>query len=173
MNISVSYRSCFCCYRLESQVDAQSHGAWRGGLGIVHSLHERTVGIGEFGVESEVVGQAEQVLSCRKDGSTLNEVPDGLVPGIAQGDVTQFDISCILYPSVAESIVAHAVVVAHTRHVGVLSLHEPAAVDRRSLVGKVLRRLRYPPHRIVGIVAESIGEGEVEGEVPVFEPCEE
>ena len=112
-------------------------------------------------------------MSGDKDCAALNEIPYRFVPGITQGDIAQLDIAGILNPSVAEDVVADTVIVSDARHVCVLSFHQPSAVDRRSLVGEIHRGLRDSSDCIVGIIAESIGESEIEREITIFESCEE
>ena len=159
-------------FDLESEVDTQSDRARRRSLGIVNALHECTVGIRELRVYPQVFGDAEEVLPRDEDSAPLDEVPKRLVPIITECDIAQLDVTGILYPSVTESIVAHTVAILYTRHVGLLSLHKPSAIDRSSLVGEVARRLRDPSDGIVCIVAHRVGKCEVESEMAVLETSE-
>ena len=158
---------------LESEIDTNFHTARRCHLSEVDALGKGAIAIGCLWVESEIIGDGEEILSCDECCSSLDETPQRLVPSVGESDVGEFEIGTILNPTVGEGIVANLISPACSRNVGYLSFHGPTTSEGCALVGEVGTGFSDTTNCIVDVVAATVGECEIEGKATIFEACEQ
>ena len=108
---------------------------------------------GAIGIASQIACHGEEVCCIAPNGDSLQVcASDGDV--VTQGNGTETQITAVFYPSVAETRVAHRVIVNGTWNVGLLSAGSPSVVHCRGLVDEQVSTFQQRALVVEDVVAQ-------------------